>query len=116
MVASRHPCAQHRRRSQGPLEYPPRSEHRLHEEVVRARRYELPLTLLMIDVDGFKAFNADSAISAKAPRHDVIGGLPHEPGTVPRDWESMWLDFVLEADALDDATRHRAAAHEFLPR
>ena len=36
-----------------------RFQERLYAEVVRARRYELPLTLLMIDVDGFKAFNDD---------------------------------------------------------
>jgi GGDEF domain-containing protein len=32
---------------------------RLYEEFVRARRYNLPLTLLMIDIDDFKAFNDD---------------------------------------------------------
>jgi len=36
-----------------------RFQERLYEEVVRARRYQLPLTLLMIDIDGFKAFNDD---------------------------------------------------------
>ena len=36
-----------------------RFQERLYEEVLRARRYELPLTLLMIDIDGFKAFNDD---------------------------------------------------------
>ena len=36
-----------------------RFRERLYEEVVRARRYNLPLTLLMIDIDDFKAFNDD---------------------------------------------------------
>ena len=30
---------------------------RLHEEVARARRYRLPLSLLMLDIDDFKRFN-----------------------------------------------------------
>jgi len=36
-----------------------RFRERLHEEVLRAQRYNLPLTLLMIDIDDFKAFNDD---------------------------------------------------------
>jgi GGDEF domain-containing protein len=36
-----------------------RFRERLYEEFVRARRYNLPLTLLMIDIDDFKAFNDD---------------------------------------------------------
>jgi len=36
-----------------------RFRERLYEEVVRAQRYSLPLTLLMIDIDDFKAFNDD---------------------------------------------------------
>jgi GGDEF domain-containing protein len=32
---------------------------RLYEEFVRARRYNLPLTMLMIDIDDFKSFNDD---------------------------------------------------------
>jgi PleD family two-component response regulator len=36
-----------------------RFRERLYEEVVRAQRYNLPLTLLMIDIDDFKAFNDD---------------------------------------------------------
>ena len=36
-----------------------RFQERLYEEFVRARRYNLPLTLLMIDIDGFKACNDD---------------------------------------------------------
>jgi GGDEF domain-containing protein len=36
-----------------------RFRERLYEEVVRARRYNLPLTMLMIDIDDFKAFNDD---------------------------------------------------------
>ena len=32
---------------------------RLYEEFVRARRYNLPLTVLMIDIDDFKAINDD---------------------------------------------------------
>jgi GGDEF domain-containing protein len=36
-----------------------RFRERLYEEFVRARRYDLPLTLLMIDIDDFKAFNDD---------------------------------------------------------
>ncbi|MCX6364233.1 MAG: diguanylate cyclase [Actinobacteria bacterium] len=36
-----------------------RFRERLYDEFVRARRYNLPLTLLMIDIDDFKAFNDD---------------------------------------------------------
>jgi GGDEF domain-containing protein len=36
-----------------------RFRERLYEEFVRARRYNLPLTLLMIDIDDFKTFNDD---------------------------------------------------------
>jgi GGDEF domain-containing protein len=36
-----------------------RFRERLYEEFVRARRYNLPLTLLMVDIDDFKAFNDD---------------------------------------------------------
>ena len=36
-----------------------RFRERLYEEFLRARRYNLPLTLLMIDIDDFKAFNDD---------------------------------------------------------
>jgi len=36
-----------------------RFRERLFEEVVRAQRYNLPLTMLMIDIDDFKAFNDD---------------------------------------------------------
>jgi len=36
-----------------------RFRERLHEEFVRARRYNLPLTMLMIDIDNFKTFNDD---------------------------------------------------------
>jgi len=36
-----------------------RFRERLYEEVLRAQRYNLPLTLLMIDIDDFKAFNDD---------------------------------------------------------
>jgi GGDEF domain-containing protein len=36
-----------------------RFRERLYEEVVRAQRYNLPLTLLMIDIDDFTAFNDD---------------------------------------------------------
>ena len=36
-----------------------RFRERLYEEVVRAQRYNLPLTLLMIDIDDFKTFNDD---------------------------------------------------------
>jgi len=36
-----------------------RFQERLYDEFVRASRYNLPLTLLMIDIDGFKAFNDD---------------------------------------------------------
>jgi GGDEF domain-containing protein len=36
-----------------------RFRERLYEEFVRSRRYHLPLTLLMIDIDDFKAFNDD---------------------------------------------------------
>ena len=36
-----------------------RFRERLYEEFVRAQRYNLPLTLLMIDIDDFKSFNDD---------------------------------------------------------
>jgi len=36
-----------------------RFRERLYEEFVRARRYNLPLTVLMIDIDDFKAINDD---------------------------------------------------------
>jgi len=36
-----------------------RFRERLHEEFIRARRYNLPLTMLMIDIDDFKTFNDD---------------------------------------------------------
>ena len=36
-----------------------RFRERLYEEFVRARRYNLPLTMLMIDIDDFKTFNDD---------------------------------------------------------
>jgi len=36
-----------------------RFRERLYEEFVRARRYSLPLTMLMIDIDDFKTFNDD---------------------------------------------------------
>ena len=36
-----------------------RFRERLYDEFVRARRYNLPLTMLMIDIDDFKAFNDD---------------------------------------------------------
>ena len=36
-----------------------RFRERLYEEFVRARRYNLPLTMLMIDIDDFKSFNDD---------------------------------------------------------
>jgi diguanylate cyclase (GGDEF)-like protein len=36
-----------------------RFHERLYEEYVRARRYHLPLSMLMIDIDDFKTFNDD---------------------------------------------------------
>ena len=36
-----------------------RFRERLYEEFIRARRYNLPLTMLMIDIDDFKTFNDD---------------------------------------------------------
>jgi len=48
---------------------------RLHEEVARARRYRLPLSLLMVDIDDFKHFNDSHGHQAGDEALRLVGAI-----------------------------------------
>ena len=60
---------------------------RLAQDVARAKRYDLPLSLLMIDIDDFKSFN-------DAHGHRAGDGLLRELGHVLRAQTRQQIDLV----------------------
>jgi GGDEF domain-containing protein len=92
-----------------------RFRERLHEEVLRAQRYNLPLTLLMIDIDDFKAFNddfghliGDEDLAARYGGEEFAVMLPNTP---PEDAGAAGdLQVPPAAAGLARAMAHRGGA------
>lgn len=97
-------------------------EERLAEELNRSRRYDYPMSFLMIDIDDFKAYNDKNGhqagdVALQITAHCLKGALRAEDVASRYGGEEFCILLpqtgMVEAGAIADRIRHRVSSTEF---